>query len=365
MSRPGPLPLLPSLTPHRIAVVVASCILLAQNAQTVEAKNCTKEETTDMQTLFTDCTGRMTTDYHNSLETIDKKEATCELITNIISDCSQIWEECHSEDDIRKMKNMQFEALVGQYNRTVELRSCEFVEQYWTEGGWEEEGSGDECSDREVLQTQTLFQTCSHTISSEAYATLQDLTDATEVVTQICDALTKMSSSCPEKLGKCFTPIDVRLVVRQQLQTYKKYLLDLTEVKVANDSLDDCQALVFKSDDYYNDYEPEYYEDEFTEDEFTEDEYADEAKVLQDLLYEHQSQQQAEQPVPEQPHQNKVEKSTTQKPASKPVKSTKEPAKKAPSASPKSDTSASTSQISSSSILLFVLSTSFFCGTKI
>jgi len=342
MSRSGPLLLLPSLTPHRIAVVVASCILLAQNVETVEAKNCTKEETTDMQTLFTDCTGRMTADYHNSLETIDKKEATCELITNIISDCSQLWEECQSEDDIRKMKNMQFEALVGQYNRTVELRSCEFVEQYWTEGGWEEEGSGDECSDREVLQTQTLFQTCSHTISSAAYAALQDLTDATEVVTQICDALTKMSTSCPEKLGKCFTPIDVRHVVRQQLQTYKKYLLDLTEVKVANDSLHDCQALVFKSDDYYNDYEPDYYE------EFTEDEYEDEAK---DLLYEHQSQQQAEQPVPEQPQQNKVEKSTTQKPASK--------LEKSPSISPKSDTSASTSQISSKSILLFVLASLF------
>ena len=43
----------------------------------------------------------MTADYHNSLETIDKKEATCELITNIISDCSQLWEECQSEDDIR------------------------------------------------------------------------------------------------------------------------------------------------------------------------------------------------------------------------------------------------------------------------
>ena len=31
-------------------------------------------------------------------------------------------------------------------------------------------------TDNEVLQTQTLFQTCTHTISSEAYATLQDLT---------------------------------------------------------------------------------------------------------------------------------------------------------------------------------------------
>ena len=33
------------------------------------------------------------------------------------------------------------------------------------------------------------------------------------------------------------------LMMMHGVQTYKKYLLDLTEVKVANDSLDDCQAL--------------------------------------------------------------------------------------------------------------------------
>ena len=33
------------------------------------------------------------------------------------------------------------------------------------------------------------------------------------------------------------------LMMMHDVQTYKKYLLDLTEVKVANDSLDDCQAL--------------------------------------------------------------------------------------------------------------------------
>lgn len=289
-----------------------------------QPKNCTPEENKDMQTQFTECTGRMTTEYHKKAETKDKEESTCDLFDSLINDCGTIWEQCHSVQDIRRMKDMQLEALLGQYSQLVTLDNCPLVQDW--DGQEEPEGSGSgSCSDRQYIQTQTKFQTCSHSISSDIYQKFQDISDPMEISKQVCSALINISTSCPDLLKECFTVGDVKQMVRLHLQEIKGYLIALSSVKVDNASIDSCPPLVRKPGDedlQYYEYEEEY-EEEVDEKEGVV-EQVHKTELLQEILSGHKQEHPADQPAEDTPPP--AEERPTPTPAPK-KKSSEPPAK--------------------------------------
>jgi len=231
----------------------AIVILLLDSTTAVQATNCTQDENNRMQTQFTECSGRVTTAYQKSMEEGDKEGATCNLFTNLLKDCGALWELCHSEDDIRKMKDMQLEALLGQYvdSGMVTLQDCAVVNEYWSAEGTEEEETGsNSCSDRQYIQTQTKFQTCSHEISSAVYSSFQDITDPKEIENSVCESLKKIASSCTPLLQACFVEQDIRQIVGMHLQEIQGYLISLSTIRVNITAVENCEAHDQFNDDY-------------------------------------------------------------------------------------------------------------------
>ncbi|XP_023332100.1 uncharacterized protein LOC111704180 [Eurytemora carolleeae] len=275
---------------HLNSIILYMSLLVMVHVGDVWCNNCTQEEYTDMQTLFSDCTGRVTSAYH-VVEGESKESATCTLFTDLVEDCGKIWENCHSDGDIRRMKDMQLEALLGQYvaSGLVQLKDCQYVQQYW--GAEEAGGAAGTCTDREYIQSQTKFQSCSHAVSTQIYQTFQQVTEAARVAELVCDALNNISSSCPSLLQECFAPGDVRQMVRLHLQEIKGYLVNLSTVKLDNSSLDTCTALEKVKGEEYYEYDEEYEEgsSESSSDISSENNSEDNSAKLKELLMEHRS----------------------------------------------------------------------------
>eukprot|EP00088_Acartia_fossae_P070851 TRINITY_DN9583_c0_g1_i2.p1 TRINITY_DN9583_c0_g1~~TRINITY_DN9583_c0_g1_i2.p1 ORF type:complete len:350 (-),score=90.48 TRINITY_DN9583_c0_g1_i2:862-1911(-) len=261
--------------------------------------NCTEDQFKLMQTKFTQCTKEATTTYQSMLEKgADKEEATCVLFETFINTCGETWTQCHTEEDIKKMKDMQLEALLGQYvdSGLVQLDDCPIVNQHW-EAEENYDGSGGGCSDKAYVKTQTKFQECSHTVSTEVYQSFQGEEDKSAVTRAICDAIYNISISCPQLLKSCFGPMDVKQMVKVHLKEIKSYLINLSGLQITSDQLDNCTIPEFagevKDYEYYYEEYPE--EDELESGEETETEISEEIKKL---LKDHKSEQPSDQPAP-------------------------------------------------------------------
>jgi len=267
--------------PHCCSVSVL-IILVLHLAVRTHATNCTLQQNNQMQRRFTECTGKVTMAYQQSIEEGTKEGATCTLFTDLINDCGKVWETCHSQEDISKMKDMQLEALLGQYvdSGIVHLEDCPIVNEYWSVEGVEEEHSDSEkCSDRQYIQTQTKFQTCSHEISSQAYNSFQEISEPRKIEEAVCDSLKNISTACPPLLQVCFVDADIRQIVRMHLQEIQGYLISLSTLRINISAVDTCEAHdKFKEHDVFYEEQKnmenteEYHEDkaEVSQDEFTE-----------------------------------------------------------------------------------------------
>jgi len=290
---------------HQFSIVALVLYLSQANAR-VHAPKCTNTQNTHMQNNFTECTGKMTSQYQTNLEgatKLDKEDATCRLFEKILNDCSKMFELCHSPDDISKMKEMQLEALIVQYVDTgeVHLEDCHLVNQYWENQEDTEEGSseGETCSDKKYIQTQTKFQTCSHEISTFVYQTFYEVTDPDIIMKSVCDALTNISISCPSILKECFPPDDISQMLAMHLKEIKGYLIKLSNVDVDENSFDSCSALSDLPVIEYEEYDEAYYDDDENGDEDEAEDAKDEgnnSQSVQDLLTQHKAQQPADQP---------------------------------------------------------------------
>jgi len=262
---------------------------------------CSADENSSMQKRYTDCTKEATTSYQSMLEKGgDKEEATCTLFETFINQCGETWTQCHSEEDIRKMKDMQIQALLGQYvdSGLVQLEDCPIVNQFWeSEESYEGEGSGAGCSDKAYIKTQTKFQTCSHTVSTEVYQSFQGVEDQAVVTKAICQAIHNISITCPELLKTCFGPMDVKQMVKVHLKEIKSYLINLSNLQIPVDDLDNCTVPEFEGEVKDYEYYYEDYEDEVEDDVVQQNQDNEISDSIKKLLKDHKSEQPADQPA--------------------------------------------------------------------
>lgn len=265
---------------------------------------CSPEENKKMQTEYTECTSLATTKYQSTLEEDgDKEKATCTLFETFIEECGQTWSQCHSEEDIRKMKDMQIQALLGQYvdSGLVQLDDCPIVNQYW-ESEDNYEGSGAGCSDKAYIQTQTKFQACSHTVSKDVYQQFQGVEDLEVVGKSICDAIYNISTTCPTLLKTCFGPMDVKQMVKVHLKEIKSYLINLSNLQISVDSLNNCTIPEFSGEVqeyeyYYEEYEDEGIPTDVDSEHQQQNNDNNNADSIQKLLKDHKAEQPADQPA--------------------------------------------------------------------
>ena len=86
--------------------------------------------------MFTNCTKKYKAEYNEDV--IDNPDAdsvlsmTCKLIDKLVVVCGDEWLECHGEEEVRRMKEMQVEYLIVR-NRgaeQVDIEQCPTVQQF-------------------------------------------------------------------------------------------------------------------------------------------------------------------------------------------------------------------------------------------
>jgi len=105
---------------HSISLVVMVCAAMAEGG-----KDCSVVEHKKMQADFTNCSGIYTEEHFNS-----EMRNVCDLVRNVVESCGEMWTRCHSDLEVRRMRDLHIEALLRQYGEQGELEGCQLVEEY-------------------------------------------------------------------------------------------------------------------------------------------------------------------------------------------------------------------------------------------
>ena len=112
--------------------------MLMTATMVASGEKCGKRKNKLMQEEFSNCTMEYRNEYHDTKGAItrdtDLQAVTCLLFSQTIDKCGLIWNICHDQEDIRKMKDMYITALVGQYSDSgeegVDVNMCDIVREY-------------------------------------------------------------------------------------------------------------------------------------------------------------------------------------------------------------------------------------------
>jgi len=246
----------------------------------------------------------------------------CSLISETVSQCGTIWERCHTQEEVRRLKDTQLEALMLQYSE-VDQKSCGVVTEYLDSGRQEANRQGMRCSDGQSLAAQRRFGGCSHDISDEAYSKMEgeyegdeqeqeqeqeqeeqgkeekekDMEDMGKV---LCDTLLNIGKTCMKELQVCFRRDDVVRTTTNHLESMKGFLINIAGKKVHPGALDSCNAaeqIDFGPEEEVNEEEDYGYDYSEEEDEEEASEAREEAKaMIEAKLSEERQEQQGDEP---------------------------------------------------------------------
>merc|ERR1719206_897475 len=87
---------------------------------------------------------------------------TCKLVDKLVNVCGDEWLECHGEEEVRRMKEMQVEYLIVK-NRgaeQVDIEQCPTVQQFRNQDTMYE--NLQDSTEEERVKSQEEFQRCTH-----------------------------------------------------------------------------------------------------------------------------------------------------------------------------------------------------------
>jgi len=299
-------------------LIVVLGVVGARVAREVGGVECEEEGLQTMQSDFNNCAVELSYKFDSEREGDNEEDALCNLISKTVDECGQIWERCHSPDEVRRLKDTQLEALMLQHSE-VSQDKCQVVVDYLASGRQEANRKGMRCSDGQSLAAQRKFGSCSHDIADETYTKLgeedyaaegeeeeEGVTgnteeDMAETAKILCDTLGNIGKTCMKELQACFRREDVVRTTTNHLESMKSFLIGIAGDKVAPDALNSCDAAADI------DFGPEE-EEEDVEDDYDYMEYGDESEevsrvaqeeikaVIQKTLSEEKREQQQDEP---------------------------------------------------------------------
>jgi len=159
---------------------------------------------------------------------------TCKLVDKLVNVCGDEWLECHGEEEVRRMKEMQLESFLIKNREAlpVDIEKCSTVQMYRSEQLLFEDPPS--CTE--------VFQNCTHSITTSVNNKLQTLHSAKSISSIICQALNSISSECVKHLEKCLDEEDVIIMSETHIEQLKTYFINLAENK-AEEGIDvnNCQ----------------------------------------------------------------------------------------------------------------------------
>ena len=105
----------------RLLLMVFLC-----SGPSLQAPSCSLARTKEVQAEFTECTTTFNDKFYSAAEEGD----VCTLLRDIVDTCVQIFGQCHSLRDVRRMKDLHIENLIKQHQDHGELDLCPVVKEY-------------------------------------------------------------------------------------------------------------------------------------------------------------------------------------------------------------------------------------------
>jgi len=223
------------------AFFLLSVTKLASCAEHVTVQ-CNKEEKREMQSKFVNCTTGYKEEYSRKVEQLEAKvEVTCWLVENIVETCGDLWSNCHSKEEVRRMKDLHIESLlIKNKGASVDIEQCKTVKEFRHRHLLNEEYP-EKCSDEETMKSQEKFQTCAHSITTSVNEGIQSLSSEKSILTFLCNSVESILSDCVEHLKECLDTEDVKIISESHTEQLKVYFVRLASDKVdSNFSLDSC-----------------------------------------------------------------------------------------------------------------------------
>ena len=93
-----------------------------------------QEELRRVQEMFSICTRKYKAEYKMELAS-NRKDVlgiTCKLVENIVSVCGEEWRQCHTREEVRRMKDLQVENIIikNRGQLPVDIEQCTTVQQF-------------------------------------------------------------------------------------------------------------------------------------------------------------------------------------------------------------------------------------------
>ena len=107
-------------------VCVLSLNTLTSSSGIVNVR-CKKNDKIQMKAEFKNCTSTYKEEYNLAMreDDIDEEEVTCRLVEYIVEKCGDLWSKCHTEEDVRRMKDMQVESLlIKNREALIDIEQC-------------------------------------------------------------------------------------------------------------------------------------------------------------------------------------------------------------------------------------------------
>merc|ERR1719233_824356 len=157
---------------------------------------------------------------------------TCKLVDKLVNVCGDEWLECHGEEEVRRMKELQVESFLLKNREAlpVDIEKCSTVQQFRSEQLLFEDPPS--CTENQTVRSQELFQNCTHSITTSVNNKLQSLTSAKSISGLICQALNSISSDCIKYLEKCLDEEDVIILTETHIEQLKTFFINLAGKKL-------------------------------------------------------------------------------------------------------------------------------------
>jgi len=219
----------------RLLVTVILCSGLSH-----QAPSCSLARTKEVQAEFTECTTTFNDKFYSAAEEGD----VCTLLRDIVDTCVQIFGQCHSLRDVRRMKDLHIENLIKQHQDHGELDLCPVVKEY-RESGREFEAEDEVlCTDDRTNEVNNEYQECSHSSAIVVYQGIVEMTNPNLdiIAEKMCKSLSKIGTVCVKPLSECYAIDDLKQIRKSYILEAKKYLLSFKS-DMSADSLDNCKIL--------------------------------------------------------------------------------------------------------------------------
>merc|ERR1711971_114717 len=219
-----------SVTMRSLGILLGLSVILA--GANLVSGSCSKSEYATMQATFANCSSEQNT------------EDICQLLESVVEKCGKHWLACHSQSEVGEMRDLHINHLIKSYQDNNNLENCRVVAEYRMSG--RSEGAEEEdvlCDDDTTSAVLKKLGDCSHTISTEVYTNIQDLTSVSTISAKLCTALSAIGTVCVKDLKQCFATDDLLQMRKSHLDEMKSFLLRISQGKVSENALDNCKIL--------------------------------------------------------------------------------------------------------------------------